>query len=717
MFRVSRLALITGAFCVLRAAPPSPTTTQARAALAQLPLRFEENHGQAAPSVRYTGRAGAYSLLLTARGPSFHVGNERVNLSLLHSNRSPAIEALDPLPARTDFFVGDRRNWRSSIPTYSRVRYSQVYPGIDVVYYGRQNQLEYDFVLAPGADPRAIRLKFEGARRVRLSASGDLIVTTRDSQLVQHLPAIYQDGRPIRGRYTLTARNTVGVSVDRYDRARPLVIDPVVAYTTYLGGTAVDKINAVKLGPNGQLYVAGSTATQDLVCYGYCYKPLSAGLTDAFLAIFDTTQTPFALTYFSYLGGSNNDVANAIDVDANGVVYLAGTTNSTDFPTTANAVKTTGAASTADAFVSVINVPIGNTDSLTYSTYLGGTDGDESGNAIVAGPDGSIYVIGDTKSTDFPVTGNAFLPVKFGAQDAFITMLDPSRAMVYSSRMGAEGIDWGRAIAVGKDGSIYFVISSESQSFPTTAGAFNSIPNGGQDIVFGVIDPTKSGVDSLVHASYLGGSGNEEAHGMVLDADENMVITGYTLSTDFPTTGDAMQSQNNGNADAFVTVMNPRANGAEGLRYSTYLGGSHGDVPLGVQLDSLGNICVTGYTLSPDFPVTGDAVQPQWGRGTNIFVTRFRRGVSGAGALLFSTYYGASGTYVPMGIAVGPDGSLYIAGYSTLALPMTDGAFQPAYGGGGSDGFVMGIRPEPGSARSRRHWCIRRSSALLVIRL
>jgi len=691
MFRVSRLALLPCACWVIHAAPPAPSTAQAQAALGQLPLRFEENRGHAAPSVRYTGRAGSYSLVLTSSGPSLLVGSEHVNLSLLHSNRAPAIEGFDPLPARTDYFVGDRRNWRAKVPSYSRVRYSQVYPGIDVVYYGRQNQLEYDFVLSPGADPRSIRMKFDGARRVRISESGDLIVKTRNSELVQKLPAIYQDGRTIRGRYTLLGRNTVGVRVDRYDPARTLVIDPVVSYSTYLGGTAVDRINAVKLGPNGQLYVAGSTATQDLICFGYCYNPLSAGLTDAFLAIFDTTQSPMALTYFSYLGGTNNDVANAIDVDANGVVYLTGTTTSTGFPTTGNAIKTTGAATTVDAFVAVINVPIGNTDSLTYSTYLGGTDGDESGNAIVVGPDGSIYVTGDTKSTDFPVTGSAFLGVKFGGQDAFITKLDPGRAMVYSTYMGGEGLDWGRAIAVGKDGSIYFAISTLSQSFPTTGGAFNSIPNGGQEALFGVIDPNKSGVDSLVHASYLGGSANEEVHGMVLDANENMVITGYTLSTDFPVTGDAMQRQNNGNADAFVAIMNPRADGGAGLVYSTFLGGSHGDVPFGVQLDSVGNICVTGYTLSSDFPVTGDAVQGQWGHGTNIFVTKFSRGVSGSGALLFSTYVGATGTYVPTGIAVGPDGAFYVVGYATTGVPITGGAFQAGYGGGGSDGFVVAI--------------------------
>src|SRR5262245_18852330 len=238
MFRVSRFILFTCAICcVLRATPPAPSVAQAQAALAQLPLRFEENHGQTASFVRYTGRSGGYSLLLTSHGPMFGVGSDRVELSLLHSKRAPAIEGLDPLTVRTDYFVGDRRNWRTRVPTYARVRYNQVYPGIDVVYYGRQDQLEYDFILAPGADPRTIRMKFDGARRVSISESGDLIVKTRTSQLVQRLPAIFQDGRPIRGRYALLGRNTVGVRVDRYDPSRPLVIDPVLIYSSYLGGT------------------------------------------------------------------------------------------------------------------------------------------------------------------------------------------------------------------------------------------------------------------------------------------------------------------------------------------------------------------------------------------------------------------------------------------------------------------------------------------------
>jgi len=680
MCRVLRIVLSISAVCVLRAAPPAPSTAQAQAALAQLPLRFEANRGQAPAEVRYTGRAGGYSLLLTSRGPSFAVGSEHVTLSLQHSNPNPAIEALDPLPTRTNYFIGNRRNWRSDVPTYQRVRYSQVYPGVDVVYYGRQNQLEYDLVLAPGADPRAIRMKFDGARGLKISSSGDVIVQTHGSQLIQRLPSIYQDGRPIRGRYTLVGRNTVGVRVDKYNRARPLVIDPAINYTTYLGGTSIDQINAVKLGPNGQLFVAGSTATEDLVCFGYCYNPLSAGLTDVIIAIFDTTQTPVALTYFSYFGGSNNDVANAIDVDANGVLYVTGTTTSTDFPIVGGAIQTTGAATTVDAFVSVFNTALQGTDSLIYSTYLGGTDGDK------------IYVIGDTKSTDFPTTPNAFLGVKFGPQDAFITEIDPTAgALVYSTYMGGESYDWGRAIAVGKTGLIYFALSSVSQTFPTTGGAYNPVPAGGQDAIFGVIDITKNGVDSLVHGSYLGGSGNEEVHALGLDANENMVIAGYTLSTDYPITGDAVQPQNNGNADAFVTILDPKANGPAGLLYSTYIGGSHGDVPIDMMIDSLGNIYLTGYTLSPDFPVTPNAVQPQWGQGINVFVTEFRSGVSGTAALQFSTYFGTSGTSVPTGIAVGPDGAIYVVGYAFAGLPLTGGAFQPSYGGGGSDGFVMAI--------------------------
>ena len=448
----------------------------------------------------------------------------------------------------------------------------------------------------------------------------------------------------------------------------------------------------MKLGANGLLYIAGSTDTQQLVGFGDSYNPLSAGLTDIFIAILDTNTAGFNLIYFSYLGGSALDIPLAIDVDGAGALYMTGTTTSTDFPIAGAAVQTTGAASTVDAFVLKLDFSKGGKDSLVYSTYLGCTDGSESGNGIAVGPDGMIYVIGDTRSTDFPVTGGtAFLPVKWGLQDAFLSKIDPNGGLVYSTYMGGEGTEWGRAIAVGKTGLVYFAVSTLSQLYPAAGYSLNGTPHEfGQEVAVGVMDMTLSGIPSLLYSTFLGGSNNEEVRALALDARENIVVAGYTISTDFPITADAMQRQNLGNADLFVSVIDPKT-GPAGLVYSTYLGGAHGDVPYDVKVDAAGSIYVTGYTLSSDFPVTPDGVQPQWGVGTNMFVAKLKPNVAGRDALQYGTFLGSSGTYVPQAIAVKTDGTIFVAGYASRGLPSSEIAFQPAFAGGASDGFVLVI--------------------------
>src|SRR3954447_4000500 len=256
MPRLSRFGLLLCSVC-LAGASTTPAMRQADAVLARLPLRFEANQAQLPPDVRYAARAGAYSLSLKSSGPSLSLGSHRVDISLLNSNRAPRIEALDPLPTRTDYFVGSRDRWRANVPSFARVRYTAVYPGVDLVYYGNRSQLEYDFVLAPGADPRAIRMQFQGADRVRIADTGDLLV----DDMIQKRPIIYQENprREIAGRYVLLGRNTVGVRVTAYDRSRQLVIDPVLSYLTYMGGTGTDRINAAKLYKN-LLYITGQIA-------------------------------------------------------------------------------------------------------------------------------------------------------------------------------------------------------------------------------------------------------------------------------------------------------------------------------------------------------------------------------------------------------------------------------------------------------------------------
>jgi hypothetical protein len=690
MPRLSRFGLLLCSVCLAGAAT-MPAMRQADAALARLPLRFEANQGQLHPDVRYAARAGAYSLALKSTGPSLSLGSQRIDISLLNSNRAPRIEALDPVPTRTDYFVGSRDRWRSNVPSFARVRYAAVYPGIDIVYYGNRSQLEYDFVLAPGADPRAIRMRFDGARRVALSPSGDLMV----DDMIQKRPVIYQENprREIAGRYILLGRNTVGVRVQKYDRSRQLVIDPVLSYLTYMGGTGTDRINAAKLH-NNLLYVTGQIGNQDLSATGNGYNTVNAGGTDIFLAVIDVTPgSGYPVTYFTYFGGTGNDVALALDVDANGVAYITGGTNSADFPLAGAFQTTGGAAGALDAFVILLDPKSSGADALLYSTYLGGATADDVGNGIAVGPDKMVYVVGTTRSSDFPLTGSAFQPVLWGAQDAFIAKVDPHAGapLVYSTYLGGEGQDDGRAILAGANGLIYFAASTLSDNFPMAGAQYRGIRVGAEDVIVGVMDLTKSGDQSLVYSTFFGGTGNEEVRGMAFDGKGNVIVTGYTLSTDLPVTADAIQSSNGGNGDAFVAVFNPSLTYTNGLLFSTYFGGAHGDVGYQVAGDAAGNLYVAGYTLSSDLPIAGTIPQAEWGKGTDLFVAKFKTGIGGRGAYEFSTYLGATGTYIPTALVLGADGTVYVTGYGGIGLPATDNAVQGGFAGT-TDGFIAVLK-------------------------
>ena len=722
MLRLHRIALFVCAAIALGAAgrpAPSAAIAQGRAALARLPLRFEANQGQFRSDVHYAARAGAMTLLLTDKGPSLSGGASRpVDITLLHSARNPEIQPLDELSARTNYFVGSRDHWHTGVRTYAKVKYGGVYPGVDVVYYGNQGQLEYDFVLRPGADPRTIRLRFDGASHLAVTPDGDLVFSAPGGQVMQKRPAIYQQDavtgvrRQVSGRYVLLSRNTVGLRLDAYDRARTLVIDPVLVYSTYMGGSNTDQINAARMDANGLLYLVGQSNTNggsvsfigDLPAVGNYYQPNSNGLTDAFLAVIDTTGAngDYGLVYFSYLGGSSIDVANNLQLDPQGNVYIVGTTNSTDFPIVGNSVQTTGAATTSSAYVAIISPQIAGSGGLLYTTFLGGTVGNTQGNGIDLDASGNIYVIGTTKASDFPVTPSAYAGVIFGLQDTFLCEFNPGNAsLIYSTFLGGEADDWGISIIVNRANHlVYFAANTVSAEFPLGPNSYQINRKGASDGVVGVMDFTQSGTASLVYDTYFGGSDNDAIQTMAVDNSGNLMIAGYSLSVDLPITGDALQVRNAGNGDAFVSILNINNPTSKFVVYSTYLGGTDGEVAYGLATDPAGFVYVTGYTLSSDFPVTGDSIQP-WGQGIDLFVTKFKPGVSPA---TFSTYFGGATVNSPTALLVGPDGRIYIAGWTTGLFTLTANAYQTFFGGcdptteigpyhcGYSDGFVLVIQ-------------------------
>ena len=406
------------------------------------------------------------------------------------------------------------------------------------------------------------------------------------------------------------------------------MVDPIVLFGSYLGGSLADEVTAVALDKSGSnLFIVGFTNTSDLTATTNAYNTSNAGLTDMFLAVIDTQQ--YQLSYLSYLGGTNLEKALSVAVDSNGFAWICGTTTSTDFPIVGNAIQTTGAATVVSGFVVGIDRNSG-TSGLVFSSYLGGTTGDTSANSIAVDSKGYLYIAGTTQTTDFPITGSAYANVVFGTQDAFLAVLNPndSNAVpVYATYFGAEDLDDGIGVALTPSGKVYLVMNTNGLQLPLAGNSFSASSFGYQDVAVALFDITKTNTESLLYSSYLGGSANDLAKGVAIDPSGNLLITGYTLSSDFPTTSDALQGGNNGNGDAFITAVN--AEKGPFLVYSTYLGGNDGEVGYAIASDANGLIYVTGYTMSSDFPVTSNAVQPGWGFGIDAFYVILKRGVSG----------------------------------------------------------------------------------------
>jgi hypothetical protein len=582
---------------------------------------------------------------------------------------------------------------------------------VDLVFYGQGNRLEYDFVLRPGADANAIRMRFTGAGQVSVTADGDLAMETPAGRILQKKPLIYQQDersaalRTVSGRYILRADGAVGMQLEAYDHAQTLVIDPVIEYTTLLGGSGTETLAGFKLR-NGMLYVAGSTQTGDWVLQSTDI-PYN-NLTDSFVMIIDITKPVYVVKYFTYLGGSGVDTALAMDVDLPGFVYLVGTTNSGDYPMGGTPFQTTGPStptptSTANTTISFISKldpnQAGNGTSLVYSSYIGGTLANDSANSIAVAANGIAYVFGTAHSADFPVTANAYASSLYGISDCFLAQIDTNNGpLLYATFIGGELDDDGRAIALGPNGLIYFAANTAGAQFPLAGQAYNGFSAGDYDVVVGAFDLTQP-ANVLVYATYLGGSLDDEVRGMALDSKGRMLITGYTLSPDFPVTAlTAVQPHYNGNSDAFVALVDLTQPPYGFLVYSSFLGGTDGDVGYGAVVDSLGYLYVSGYTLSGDFPVTANVPQQLWGGGVDMFVARINPAVAGRAGLDYSTYIGVDSTIVGTNLMMWPDGSLLVGGYTEGYLPLL-GTYTPIqgnYGGGFSDDFLLLLSPGAG---------------------
>jgi Calx-beta domain/Beta-propeller repeat/Domain of unknown function (DUF4214) len=713
------------------------THAQAREAYGQLALSFEANRGQTNESVNFLARGAGYTLFLKPTEAVFVLarqsdkraqengdaqlsdarkrltasrvdarGSDRsqplavLRMKLVGADEGARVEGLDELEGKVNYFVGDDSSrWLTENQTFGRVRYGGVYPGIDLVYYGNQRQLEYDFRVAPGMDARAVKLEFEGADKVEVEATGDLLLTLGEGTMRQPKPVLYQEvagvRRAVDGGYVVGADGRVGFRVGEYDAHRTLVIDPVLSYSTYLGGSDSDEGNDIALDSAGNAYICGNTASTNFPTANAIQATFGGanftGGRDGFVTKLNATGT--ALIYSTYLGGSGDDRCNKIAVDSSGNAYVAGETTSSNFPT-ANALQSTFGGGLSDAFVTKINAA---GSALVYSTYLGGTIFDAA-HALTIDSTGSAYITGRTTSSNFPVVNPIQAAYSGGpGADAFVTKFNPAgSAIVYSTYLGGNagdsgGFTAGFSIAVDSAGNAYVTGQTRATNFPI-ANAIQATFGGGFPDGDAFVSKLNATGTALVYSTYLGGSDNDIGFEIALDSVGSAHVTGVARSTNFPT-ANAFQSTLKGTSDAFVTKFNAAGTA---FSYSTYLGGTADDSGNGIAVDSAGNAYVAGGTSSTDFPLV-NPIQGTMAGVFDVFLTKFNVGGS---ALTYSTYFGGSGGDTALAVAVDSANSMYMTGRTASTNFPTLNPVQSANAGGTQDAFVMKISDPPAPVTS-----------------
>jgi hypothetical protein len=664
----------------------------------QLPgrLYFEANRGQTDARVDYLSRGQGYTLFLTPTAATLAVAppsgpGTALRMELIDSNPGASAMGLDLTEAKSHYFLGrDPSQWVTDVPNYEQVKYSGVYEGIDLVYYGTSaGQLEYDFRVAPGADPSVVGFRVEGADGIEITPEGDFVMHTAAGDFHQTGPILYQEashGREaVDGSFVLRSDNTVGFQVGAYDPARELVIDPALLFSTFLGGAGDDGGRGIDLDAAGNVYVTGYTTSANFPTRGdggdavaIPFQAALAGQKDAFVTKLDPVG---GLVYSTYLGGAGDDIGLGIAVDKNtGEAYVTGSTDSANFPCTPGAFQIVMAGDT-DAFVTKVAA---NGIALVYSTYLGGAGFDEGNGIALDG--GFAYVTGSTEGQGFPIRAGAAQAAHGGLLDAFVTKVNPvaGALLAYSTYLGGSQDDEGLGIAV-RTGEAYVTGLTNSNNFPVApAGAvLQGALAGPQDAFVTKVNAAGGG---WVYSTFLGGPVNEAGHAIAVDAVGRAFVTGWTSSILFPTVG-AAQGVFGGIMDAFVSELDP-AGGA--LLYSTFLGGNSIDQGHGIALDSAATeVFVTGETASGNFPVFG--TWPLWGQRLNGGVDAFVTAVFpfAGGGLHFSGFLGGANDDKGYGIAVLNDTSYHIVGETQSAnFPTTAGVAQPVFGGGVSDAFV-----------------------------
>jgi hypothetical protein len=663
-----------------------------------------------------TASTGAVGSIATGQNEILKVQIEEQRIELEGANPLSKIEPLDERPGKVSFFEGkDPSHWVKGASTYARLRYKEIYPGIDLVFYGKEGRLEYDFVVAAGADPSLIRMKIDGNDTVSITDQGELRLGD-----VVHRPQLYQNlehgKRLVEGKFVALAGDRVGFAFANYDRTKTFVIDPTInlLYSTYAGGIHNDQAFGMTVDLQGNTYLTGWAASQDFPVTGNAFQTtrmtIGSYLYDVIVMKFDPSGT---LLYSTFLGGAQNDQGGPIVANPDGSVYVGGYTQSADFPITSNAFQKVWGGG-LDGFLTRIS---SDGSQLLYSTYLGGP-GDEAITSMILNADGSLWMSGVASQAGLPASATAFQPQPNGIDNSFVAKAQfdqngnlqlPYLTFIGGSQSGESngpGEGWGSSLALDAAGNVYIAGVTESSNYPVTANAYekpvtlsHGCDNSPNPNTIGVVTKFSPDLSQMLYSTYFGGK-TEDQNGFPdcnqgvgtirLDAKGNIWLYGYTAESDLPITANAISSQLNGNGtagqDTFLAELSPDGTM---LLYGTYLGGSGQDGAGPMAFDAAGNIWLSGNSNSPNFPVTSDALQAQVASGGFDF-TLTELSPDGT-KILYSTYLGGTADNGANGIAMALDGSgnIHFSGSTASAsFPVTPNAFQPIFANGdtGPDG-------------------------------
>jgi hypothetical protein len=700
-------------FACAVAGPALLADAPARELLPKAPVSFEPNRGQFRSSkgsrpVLWAAQGIGYSMGFTQDATVFRWGSQAVSMRLKGQNLAAPFEPSSPLAAPTNYFTP---GFRGAVNNYARLRRRQVYPGIDLVYYGNGDNLEYDFEIAPGADPSRIRMHFDGTAPVRLSAQGDLLIGPAGHAVTQRVPVVYQHNAAgarvaVRAAYRIEGHRDVIIVLGRYDATAPLVIDPTIIFEAYLFGSNGSTSICITHDSQGFIYLAGDTQAIDFGIDPNGYQPSMDGTQNAWFMKLNPAAASAnqVVVYSSMYGGSGTDTLTSMTFDSNGYIYIAGYTTSTNL-VIVNGSQTLNAGGVTDGFIAAFDPTAIGTAGLLYSTYYGGTAIDQILGITVFG--GVVYVTGATNSTDLPVV-NALTAGSNAGFDAFIAEFDifqsGSASQLLGTYFGGSGDDYGRTILVDAAGNVYISGLTSSTNLPISPNAYQSTYNGQGDGFLSVFNPS---ITQGTYSTYLGGTGVDDVRKMVFDSQGRVAMTGYTSSVDFSITQNAEQPLLGaaGAVNAFLAILDLTQQPAQQLVYSTYFGGSVAEVANDLKIDSAGAYYFGGYSMSLDMPVTLNAFNPVpvFGGGLNGFVAVINPSLTPFNALRYASY--VTGRPVPglltgpgsqevNGVDVGPTGAIYLTGWATGDIfPPGDVSHTTATGN--PEGFIWIFAPDP----------------------